>query len=146
MGHRQLSAGLRAHSRRCHAKATHCCGDPHPVPWGNCREFREQHFKTFFGTGFVPSERDRMKQWNEYGTGSQGLKRSGLKDNDLTQGITGAGLVRILGLCDRLHLEDCPAAPKLVAETLPPSISAASAPPPDLSELASRDKPPDDRQ
>src|SRR5215469_454434 len=47
---------------------------------------------------------------------------------------------------DRLHLEDCPAAPKLVAETLPPSISAASAPPPDLSELASRDKPPDDRQ
>jgi len=55
--------------------------------------------KTFFGVGFVPSDRDRMKQWNEYGTGSQGLKRSGLKDDDLSRGITGIGLVRMLGLC-----------------------------------------------
>jgi len=113
---------------------------------GIAGNFENNTSKTFFGTGFVPSERDRMKQWNEYGTGSQGLKRSGLKDNDVTQGITGAGLVRILGLCDRLHLDDCPAAPKLVAETLAPSTAAASAPPPDLSELASRDKPPDDPQ
>ena len=113
---------------------------------GIAGNFENNTSKPFFGTGFVPSERDRMKQWNEYGTGSQGLKRSGLKDNDLTQGITGAGLVRILGLCDRLHLDDCPAAPKLVAETLPPSTAAASAPSPDLSELASRDKPPDDPQ
>ena len=111
---------------------------------GIAGNFENNTSKTFFGTGFVPSERDRMKQWNEYGTGSQGLKRSGLKDDDLSAGITGVGLVRILGLCDRLHLDDCPAAPKPVAETLPPST--ASAPTPDLSELASRDKPPDDPQ
>src|SRR5262250_448110 len=102
--------------------------------------------KPFFGTGFVPSQRDRMKQWNEYGTGSQGLKRSGLKDNDLAQGITGAGLVRILGLCDRLHLDDCPTRPASLVKQPDPSTTASSGPPPDFAELASRDKPPDDPQ
>ena len=111
---------------------------------GIAGNFENNTSKTFFGTGFVPSQRDRMKRWNEYGTGSQGLKRSGLKDDDLSAGITGAGLVRILGLCERLHLDDCPAAPKLVAEALAPSTQAASTPPPNLSELASRDQPADD--
>lgn len=111
---------------------------------GIAGNFENNTSKTFFGIGFVPSQRDRMKQWNEYGTGSQGLKRSGLKDDDLSAGITGTGLVRILGLCERLHLDDCPAAPKLLAEALAPSTAAASTPPPDLSELASRDKPADD--
>jgi putative ABC transport system permease protein len=111
---------------------------------GIAGNFDNNTSKTFFGTGFVPSERDRMKQWNEYGTGSVGLKRSGLKDDDLAKGITGAGLVRILGLCDRLHLDDCPAAPKLAADQLDPSGTTAATPPPDLGELAGRDKPADD--
>ena len=93
--------------------------------------------KTFFGVGFVPSERDRMKQWNEYGTGSQGLRHSGLKDDDLSEGITGIGLVRILGLCDRLHLDDCPKAPHLADGT---EGAAESAPSVDLAELSKRDK------
>src|SRR5215510_6565840 len=82
---------------------------------GIAGNFENNTSKTFVGTGFVPSERDGMKQWNEYGTGSQGPMHSGLKDDDLTQGITGAGLVRILGLCDRLHLDDCPPMPTLAA-------------------------------
>src|SRR5262249_30870802 len=86
--------------------------------------------KTFLGVGFVPSDRDLMKQWNEYGTGSPGLKRSGLKDDDLSRGITGIGLVRILGLCDRLHLDDCPVAP---ASSMGDENSASSSPPPDLA-------------
>ena len=94
--------------------------------------------KTFFGVGFVPSERDRMKQWNEYGTGSQGLKRSGLKDNDLSKGITGIGLVRILGMCDRLHLDNCPVAPQNAESADPPPAAAVSV---DLGELSKRDKP-----
>src|SRR5262249_11012746 len=35
--------------------------------------------KTFFGVGFVPSARDRMKQWNEYGAGLQRFTRSELR-------------------------------------------------------------------
>jgi putative ABC transport system permease protein len=113
---------------------------------GIAGNFENNTSKTFFGTGFVPTERDRMKQWNEYGTGAQGLKRSGLKDNDLTQGITGAGLVRILGLCDRLHLDDCPTPPASLVKQPDPPPNAAAGQPPDLAELASRDKPPDDPQ
>jgi putative ABC transport system permease protein len=93
--------------------------------------------KTFFGTGFVPSERDRMKQWNEYGTGSQGLTQSGLKDGDLLGGISGVGLVRILGLCRQLNLDECPTAPT-VAEV---GDGPARAPSVDLGELTKRDKP-----
>ena len=91
--------------------------------------------KTFFGLGFVPSERDRMKEWNEYGTGSQGLRRSGLKDDDLSRGITGVGLVRILGLCDELHLDHCPPMPP--RET---TEAGASTAPVDIGELARRDR------
>ena len=111
---------------------------------GIAGNFENNTSKPFFGTGFVPSERDRMKQWNEYGTGSQGLMQSGLKDNDLTQGITGAGLVRILGLCDRLHLNDCPPIPTLAARQPDPATNALATPAPDLADLADRDKPADD--
>jgi len=78
-----------------------------------------------------------MKQWNEYGTGSQGLRRSGLKDDDFSEGITGIGLVRILGLCDRLHLDDCPKAPHVPDGA---EGAAESAPSVDLGELSERDK------
>ena len=108
---------------------------------GIAGNFENNTSKPFFGTGFVPSGRDRMKQWNEYGTGSVDLIHSGLKDNDLTQGITGTGVVRILGLCDRLHLNDCPPAPKIAARQPDSSTNALATPAPDLAELAGRDKP-----
>jgi putative ABC transport system permease protein len=107
---------------------------------GIAGNFENNTSKTFFGVGFVPSERDRMKQWDEYGTESRGLKHSGLKDNDLSRGVTGMGLVRILGLCDRLHLDSCPQAirpPSPVSE-----FSGEGLPPaPNLADLASRDQP-----
>jgi len=104
---------------------------------GIAGNFESNTSKTFFGVGFVPSERDHMKQWNEYGTGSQGLRRSGLKDDDFSEGITGIGLVRILGLCDRLHLDDCPKAPHVQDGA---EGAAESAPSVDLGELSERDK------
>ena len=104
---------------------------------GIAGNFESNTSKTFFGVGFVPSERDHMKQWNEYGTGSQGLRRSGLKDDDFSEGITGIGLVRILGLCDRLHLDDCPKAPYVPDGA---EGAAESAPSVDLGELSERDK------
>src|SRR5262249_54013818 len=80
------------------------------------------------------------KQWDEYGTESRSLKHSGLTDSDLSKGIAGMGLVRILGLCDRLHLDSCPRAIQ------PPSVQAESggedAPrSANLADLASPDKP-----
>jgi putative ABC transport system permease protein len=106
---------------------------------GIAGNFDNNTSKTFFGVGFVPSDRDRMEQWDEYGTESRGLKRSGLKDGDLSKGITGIGLVRILGLCSRLHLDHCPPPPA------PPSSDFAGedapAPLANLADLVSRDKP-----
>jgi putative ABC transport system permease protein len=108
---------------------------------GIAGDFENNSSKTFFGVGFVPSERDRMKLWDEYGTASRGLKHSGLKDDDLSKGITGMGLVRILGLCNRLHLADCPQAPQAALQ--PPEFAGEDPPAlgANLADLASRDKP-----
>jgi putative ABC transport system permease protein len=54
--------------------------------------------KTFFGSGFIPSDRDRMAAWDEYKTNGAG-PRSGLSDADPAAGIIGVGLARILGMC-----------------------------------------------
>jgi len=105
---------------------------------GIAGNFENNTSKTFFGVGFVPSDRDRMKRWDEYRTESRGLQNSGLKDDDLSKGITGRGLVRVLGLCSRLHLDDCPQ-----ASTPPPSALAhdeTAAPLANLADLVSRDK------
>src|SRR5215467_8176987 len=106
---------------------------------GIAGNFENNTSKTFFGVGFVPSERDRMKQWDEYGTESRGLKHSGLNDNDLSKGVAGMGLVRILGLCDRLHLDSCPHA---IQPPSPPADLGEGPPPSaNLADLASRDQP-----
>ena len=106
---------------------------------GIAGNFDNNTSKTFFGIGFVPSDRDRMEQWDEYGTESRGLKRSGLKDDDLSKGITGIGLVRILGLCDRLHLDHCPPQPAQSPSDLASDDSPALVA--NLADLVSRDKP-----
>jgi len=107
---------------------------------GIAGNFENNTSKTFLGVGFVPSERDRMKQWDEYGTESRGLKHSGLTDDDLAKGVTGMGLVRILGLCERLHLDSCSRA---IQPPSAPSEFAGEDPQPsaNLADLASLDKP-----
>ena len=94
--------------------------------------------KTFFGVGFVPSDRDRMERWDEYGTEPRGLKRSGLKDDDLSTGITGTGLVRILGLCNRLQLDHCPPQPAQPSSDLAGEDSPA--PIANVADLVSREQ------
>ncbi|MDR3439419.1 FtsX-like permease family protein [Telmatospirillum sp.] len=99
--------------------------------------------KTFFGLGVVPSDRDRMLQWDEYGLmGDRPPQRSGLHDDMDTQGVVGVGLARILGLCQALDVADCKTPPKPAAA----KVSAADSPPAvDLAELASRDVDPSAR-
>jgi putative ABC transport system permease protein len=93
--------------------------------------------KTFLGLGVVPSDRDRMRQWDEYRIfGGQIPEDSGLRDNDETRGVIGVGLARVLGLCESLKLTDCPARPQ-TAET---ATTDRAAPAVAILELAQRDR------
>jgi putative ABC transport system permease protein len=67
--------------------------------------------KTFLGEGLIPSARDRMRRWDEHGTGQTHAADTRLSDGDETRGLVGVGLARILGLCGPLNLRQCPAAP-----------------------------------
>ena len=95
--------------------------------------------RTFIGTGFIPSDRDRMKRWDEYRVGTSIEPDTGLRDADTSQGIVGAGMARVLGLCERLHLRDCPKLPSGAPSDADASL--ASLPRQDFSALTGRDAP-----
>ncbi len=95
--------------------------------------------KTFFGVGVVPSDRDQMRHWDEYGivrSSGRALTDLGLRDDDPARGVLGIGIARILGLCAKLQLANCPAPPK----TAPVTIADVPPPAADLTELAGRDR------
>jgi putative ABC transport system permease protein len=96
--------------------------------------------KTFIGAGLIPSDRDRMRRWDEFGTGSTRTADSRLSDTDDTRGLIGFGLARILGLCAPLALPNCPPVPKAEAPADPPASAVGS----ELGELAKRDTDPTD--
>jgi putative ABC transport system permease protein len=91
--------------------------------------------KTFIGIGLIPSDRDRMRRWDEFGTGATHPPDPRLSDNDDTRGLIGFGLARILGLCGPLGLQNCPSIPTAAAtsDTAAPIVNE------DLGELARRD-------
>jgi putative ABC transport system permease protein len=70
--------------------------------------------KTFMGVGLIPSDRDRLRQWDEFGTGGVHAPDPRLSDGDDTRGLVGTGLARMLGLCTPLKLPDCPPMPSVV--------------------------------
>jgi putative ABC transport system permease protein len=92
--------------------------------------------KTFLGVGLVPSDRDRMRQWDEFGTGAARPPDQRLSDADETRGLIGVGLARILALCAPLSLPACPPAPALSSS----SGKATSVVKEDLVELSRRDE------
>jgi putative ABC transport system permease protein len=75
--------------------------------------------KTFFGVGLIPSARDRMRMWDEHGTGLIHAADKRLSDDNEARGLVGVGLARILGLCGPLELQ-CPAAPVRAASQAEP--------------------------
>ncbi|HXY98352.1 MAG TPA: FtsX-like permease family protein [Stellaceae bacterium] len=92
--------------------------------------------KTFLGVGVVPSDRQRMLQWDEYGASRPFHPDTRLADDDATRGLIGVGLARILNLCAALKIADCPPAPA----AKPREEAAASAPAKeDFSDLAEKD-------
>lgn len=68
--------------------------------------------KTFMGEGFIPSDRDRMRQWDELHTGSIKSPDHRMADGAQSRGLVGFGLARMLGLCAPLKLQACPAMPE----------------------------------
>lgn len=108
--------------------------------FGIAGNFSVDASKTFFGTGFVPSDRDKMRRWDEYHLRSANhhFEPIGLSDAEPNRGVVGYGMARTLGLCATLKVPNCPKEPKEKAET----VAAAPAPSFDLAELASRDASP----
>ncbi len=66
--------------------------------------------KTFAGSGFIPSDLARMRRWNEYGLEPTDGD-SGLSDSDISRGVVGVGLARVLGLCRDLAVPHCASPP-----------------------------------
>lgn len=91
--------------------------------------------KTFLGTGLIPSNRERMRQWDEFHASAGYAPDRRMSDEDPSRGEIGVGLARVLGLCGPLGLHGCPALPGAG----PPSGAAASAASRDLTDLAARD-------
>ena len=91
--------------------------------------------KTFIGAGLIPSDRDRMRRWDEFGTGATFAPDGRLSDQDETRGLIGFGLARILGLCGSLKLQDCASIPAaaVAPDKVAPVVNQ------DLGELARRD-------
>jgi putative ABC transport system permease protein len=87
--------------------------------------------KTFFGLGLVGADRERMRQWNDYGSSQPYVPDDRLSDPNATRGVIGRGVARMLGLCEPLHVPNCPS-PE------PTLVVASDAPPldPALAELA----------
>jgi putative ABC transport system permease protein len=92
--------------------------------------------RTFFGEGIIPSDRARMRRWDQYHTAILAAADPGMSDADVNRGVLGTGLARILNLCVPLALADCPpaAAPAHAAE---PAAKVDA----DIAELAGRDAP-----
>jgi putative ABC transport system permease protein len=119
---------------------------PRVAVYGIAGNFELDRSKTFFGVGFVPSDRVRMLDWDEYRIRvGRPAEIQSMSDADMTRGIIGVGLARILGLCESLHLEQCPAAPRddATAASQPAALAASQpiAPTPkrDFSALAQPD-------
>jgi putative ABC transport system permease protein len=91
--------------------------------------------KTFLGTGLVPSNRERMRQWDEFRASAGYAPDRRMSDDDPSRGEIGVGLARVLGLCGPLGLHGCPALP--AARSFSGETTGAAQR--DLTDLAARD-------
>jgi putative ABC transport system permease protein len=91
--------------------------------------------KTFLGTGLVPSNRERLRQWDEFHASAGYVPDRRMSDADPSSGVIGVGLARVLGLCGPLGLRGCPPLPAPRA----PSADSAAGKRQELSDLAARD-------
>jgi putative ABC transport system permease protein len=90
--------------------------------------------KTFLGTGLIPSNRERMRQWDEFGASAGYVPDLRMSDQDPSRGLIGVGLARVLGLCAPLGVRGCPQLPPAQ-----PPTEDAPASRHELTALAARD-------
>ena len=90
--------------------------------------------KTFLGTGLIPSNRERMRQWDEFGASAGYVPDRRMSDQDPSRGLIGVGLARVLGLCAPLGMRGCPQLP-----STRPSTGRTAPAQHELTELAARD-------
>ena len=67
--------------------------------------------KTFMGVGLIPSDRDRMRLWDEHDVRDPLAPDHRISDAEQSKGLIGFGMARLLGLCGALALKDCPPQP-----------------------------------
>lgn len=111
---------------------------PRVALFGIAGNFAVDASRTFMGTGVLPDDSFRMRQWDNYGMYAwRQVPSSGLDNADPSKGVIGMGLARVLGLCERLKLDKCPPPP--------PRPDAADQAPVanDIADLAAREKTPE---
>src|SRR5437879_7853777 len=91
--------------------------------------------KTFLGIGLIPSDRERMRQWDEFSASRNYSPDARLSDADPSRGLIGMGLARVLGLCAPLGLAGWP--PLRAMPTSPGGATAALKP--DIAQPALHD-------
>jgi putative ABC transport system permease protein len=92
--------------------------------------------KTFIGVGVVPADRDRMRQWNEFGAGRIWPPDERFGGGDESVGLIGGGIARILGLCASLKIANCPTPPIAARQD---AVAADTPADPGIGDLVSRD-------
>ncbi len=81
--------------------------------------------RTIIGTGFVAEDIGRMRQWNEFGV-PVNRPQFPLQGAAADSAIVGIGVARVLQLCAKLNLTDCPTPePRRAAESPPLAAPAA---------------------
>lgn len=63
--------------------------------------------RTIIGNGFVASDVNRMRKWNDFGLRTK-FPLSALEGTPPESAVVGIGVARVLQLCDALKIENCP--------------------------------------
>ena len=77
---------------------------------GIAGNFSEGLSRTIFGTGVVVEDRNRMRQWNDYGIPFN-VSKFALTASAEDSVVIGIGVARVLQLCVPLGVPDCGQAP-----------------------------------
>lgn len=100
---------------------------------GIASNFSEGVSRTVMGFGTVASDRNRMRDWNEFGLPLL-AERFALDGAPADAAVIGVGVARVLLLCDALKIPDCPPRVK-------PAENTGDALPDDIAQLAAASGP-----
>ena len=102
---------------------------------GVAGHFASGHSSTFAAAGWQPEARDTLLSWNGLAI-DMPAQRSPLRSDRPEQGVIGAGLAQLLGLCDALAVDGC--APRTDDLDPEPGGANGAAIAADLAELGQR--------